>query len=185
MWLYILVLLIILVIVWCKKPVSYWISPENEEFFHIASEILENSSWRKNHKIYQKPDKPADVEIYLTPDREIDYSERKYPSGKKIKYSVTNYGSDPIRIDINEDNWREGVAESGLSLPQYRKYVVEHEMGHALGYDHVECDVSTVGSFDNRCPVMHQSTVGCGKFKCGYSPDHGNFDPKSAPKLED
>jgi hypothetical protein len=181
MWFLIFVLTLIAIIWWCRRPTSYWIDPKNSEFFEIASDILKKSKWRDHHRLQQTTSPDANIHIHLTPDEDISYPRKFYPStSKPIKYSTTTF-SDPIRIDINASNWQ-GVPESGLNLQQYRTYVLEHELGHALGYDHTKCDQSTVGS-GGRCPVMYQSTTGCGDFKCGFLPSHGNFNPKSAPKI--
>ena len=41
-------------------------------------------------------------------------------------------------IYINYNNWM-GNSKSSLPIERYRHYVINHEMGHALGYDHVKC----------------------------------------------
>lgn len=45
---------------------------------------------------------------------------------------------------INYARWMKGAPPAKLPLPQYRMYVVNHEVGHALGYSH------------RRCPGRHQ-----------------------------
>lgn len=59
-------------------------------------------------------------------------------------------------IWLNADRWMRGAAPSRLSLEMYRQYVVSHEMGHSLGYDHVKCPGS------GPAPVMMQQTLGIG-----------------------
>ena len=61
-------------------------------------------------------------------------------------------------IYINYDNWCKGSEKSGLSLEDYRTYVINHEVGHILGlHEHLKPK--------NGClvPVMNQSTRGIGK----------------------
>lgn len=60
------------------------------------------------------------------------------------------------QIWLNADRWVYGSKASRLPLEQYRQYMVSHEMGHSLGYDHAKC--SGVGP----APVMMQQTLGIG-----------------------
>lgn len=62
-------------------------------------------------------------------------------------------GSD---IWLNADRWIRGAPKSRLSLEEYRQYMVSHEMGHSLGYDHAKCPGS------GPVPVMVQQTLGIG-----------------------
>lgn len=59
-------------------------------------------------------------------------------------------------IWLNADRWMHGAPASRLPLVEYRQYMVSHEMGHALGYDHVKCPGS------GPAPVMMQQTLGIG-----------------------
>lgn len=43
------------------------------------------------------------------------------------------------RAVINADRWRLGSPTYGKDVAGYREYVVNHEVGHALGRDHVRC----------------------------------------------
>jgi len=61
------------------------------------------------------------------------------------------------QIWLNYGRWMSGSKASGLPLEQYRQYMVSHEMGHSLGYDHVKCPGS------GPVPVMVQQTLGIGK----------------------
>ena len=59
-------------------------------------------------------------------------------------------------IWLNAGRWMHGAPKSRLPLVAYRQYMVSHEMGHALGYDHVKCPGS------GPVPVMVQQTLGIG-----------------------
>lgn len=59
-------------------------------------------------------------------------------------------------IWLNSDRWFHGATESKLPLERYRQYMVTHEMGHSLGYDHVKCPGS------GPAPLMMQQTLGIG-----------------------
>ena len=58
-------------------------------------------------------------------------------------------------IALNGDRWSLGAAGAGMPLDQYRFYMVNHEVGHSLGEDHVACPQP--GSV---APVMLQQTLG-------------------------
>jgi hypothetical protein len=60
------------------------------------------------------------------------------------------------RVWLNADRWIHGAPPSRLPLERYRQYMVSHEMGHSLGYDHVKCPGS------GPAPVMMQQTLGIG-----------------------
>jgi hypothetical protein len=61
------------------------------------------------------------------------------------------------KIWLNYDRWIHGAKPSKLPLERYRQYMVTHEMGHSLGYDHVKCP-----GF-GPAPLMMQQTLGIGK----------------------
>lgn len=56
---------------------------------------------------------------------------------------------------LNEERWRGGSSKSGLALERYRQYLVSHEVGHVLGYEHVKCPGPGAPA-----PVMMQQTLG-------------------------
>lgn len=91
-----------------------------------------------------------------------------YPnSSKRIRFSITVQKPNPT-VFIDVINWLEGVPESGLTLDQYRTYVIQHEFMHALGFDHQPCNKQTAKN--GVCPVMYQSTRGPPNgFKAGFT----------------
>jgi hypothetical protein len=113
-----------------------------------------------------------EVTIYLNdPDGWAQWHRFEYaPSGKLIRLASKRAirevgcvedelscailgGSD---IWLNADRWIKGAPKSRLPLEQYRQYMVSHEMGHSLGYDHAKCPGS------GPVPVMVQQTLGIG-----------------------
>jgi hypothetical protein len=180
---------IVFVLVICILGASGWLSNElfnvtpsiikyyvyntalDDLFTTRVHNILLNSKWHEYHKFERTYDEnKADIFIYLKSDEWLEpYHEEKkfYPSGKQIRWSITTQSrTKRPSVFINAKSWSNGVNESGLSINQYREYVINHEFGHALGYHHQTCKNG------NTCPVMYQSTRGCpeGK-KCGYFPD--------------
>jgi len=56
------------------------------------------------------------------------------------------------------ERWFGGAKESGLSLQDYRQYMVSHEMGHILGKEHKDCPGK-----GKPAPIMLQQTLGIGE----------------------
>jgi len=59
-------------------------------------------------------------------------------------------------VYINERNWRCPPKVSGLSLQEYRTYLILHEIGHIIGKNHpIKC-----GKVGTKMDVMTQQTLG-------------------------
>lgn len=168
-------LLLFLVLVFNTKVVKikYYIykSAIDTDFARKAHRILQLSNWNKYHRFERTYSvNEASIYIHLKSDSWLEPYHKPakyYPSGKQIRWSITHrLAGEPSVVYINAKSWMNGVAESKLRLNRYQTYVINHEFGHALGYDHKKC----IGR--DTCPVMYQSTKGCpiGK-SCGYQPD--------------
>jgi Protein of unknown function (DUF3152) len=68
-------------------------------------------------------------------------------------YSCGMYG----RAVLNLTRWRHGASAFRGNLTLYRRYLVNHEVGHLLGHSHRSCHASGA-----RAPVMMQQTKGVG-----------------------
>jgi len=68
-------------------------------------------------------------------------------------YSCFQHG----RSVVNYLRWRDGAAPYAGQLETYRKYVVLHEVGHALGRGHADCPGP-----GRLAPTMMQQTKGVG-----------------------
>lgn len=166
-----------------NSPLSYYVFDSNsdKDFKNIATSIIQNSGW--NEKYNLKPvDSPeqAYISVYQVPTETLakytNKTDNNYDSdGRRMNFSIASQSRwhKPV-ILIDADNWKFGVKRSGLTLDQYREYVVTHEFGHALGFDHIKCTEKTIGK-NGRCPVMNQSTRGCKDFLCGYQVNENDF----------
>lgn len=163
---------------------------DQQEFETQSREILRNSGWNEKHAIKEDPI-GGQITIKLVPAAEMDKKRHitdKDDNGEIIRFSYTyQTPNEPPLIEIDELNWKNGVPRSKMSLKEYREYVINHEFGHALGYDHQECPNLPSSSSDSSpfslprsssssnshspsesCPVMYQSTRGHKTRRCGY-----------------
>ncbi len=171
-----------------EEEIKYYIMPNTpgsniddkvySEFIMRTKEVLSASEWHKYHKFGETSNEAeATITMELATNDKIStnigeeyydynminiYKDVEKPTDKKvIKFSTTSILGNKRHIRFNLDNWLSGVPESGLSTDQYREYVINHEFGHGLGYDHQKC-------VDGVCPVMYQATRGCPVgTKCG------------------
>ena len=63
-------------------------------------------------------------------------------------------------LHLNAMRWTTGAKQSELPLKEYRQYMVSHEMGHILGFNHVGCPAP-----GSPAPIMMQQTLGIGACK--------------------
>jgi Protein of unknown function (DUF3152) len=57
-------------------------------------------------------------------------------------------------VFLNSDRWLGGAAPSQMSVDEYRRYMVNHEVGHSLGEGHQRCPRPGAVA-----PVMLQQTI--------------------------
>ncbi|WP_394613749.1 DUF3152 domain-containing protein [Lentzea sp. JNUCC 0626] len=75
--------------------------------------------------------------------------------GKEIPFETSCYNPGQKRVVINVARWVRGAMVYGPDLAGYRTYVINHEVGHALGNGHAACQEN-----DAPAPVMMQQTFG-------------------------
>lgn len=95
------------------------------------------------------------IRVTLTPDKDI---KAMYPDFTDERLSVCNLAT--LEIAINEQRWLREFDDdkSELELPAYRAYVINHEVGHALGKHQHESKCTSRG----KTPIMMQQTKGTG-----------------------
>lgn len=68
-------------------------------------------------------------------------------------------------VMINLDRWLTAIPEYQGNVALYRQYLINHEVGHALGYNHQACPGS-----GRLAPVMQQQTFGLDGCRANGSP---------------
>jgi hypothetical protein len=69
------------------------------------------------------------------------------------------------RAVLNLMRWRHGAPAFRGNMTMYRRYLVNHEVGHVLGHSHRSCHASGA-----RAPVMMQQTKGVGSCRANGWP---------------
>jgi hypothetical protein len=75
--------------------------------------------------------------------------------GFQIKFEASCYRKSLGRVLINLARWVRGAKAYGADMTGYRQYAINHEVGHALGNQHVGCPGN-----DQPAPVMMQQSFG-------------------------
>ncbi|GAA1035327.1 DUF3152 domain-containing protein [Amycolatopsis albidoflavus] len=75
--------------------------------------------------------------------------------GFQIKFEASCYRRTMGRVLINLSRWVRGAKVYGSDMTGYRQYAINHEVGHALGNNHVGCPGN-----DQPAPVMMQQSFG-------------------------
>lgn len=75
--------------------------------------------------------------------------------GYTIQVEGSCYNRGAGRVVINEARWVRGAITFQGDVGSYRQYVVNHEVGHAIGFDHQPCE-----SDGGLAPIMMQQTYG-------------------------
>ncbi len=73
--------------------------------------------------------------------------------GYTVKLESSCYSGAVGRVAINDARWVRGSLSYAGDLTAYRRYAVNHEVGHALGFGHLACT-----SQGGPAPVMMQQT---------------------------
>lgn len=75
--------------------------------------------------------------------------------GFQIKFEASCYRKSLGRVLINLARWVRGAKAFNADMTGYRQYAINHEVGHALGNQHVGC-----GGDGDPAPVMMQQSFG-------------------------
>lgn len=134
-----------------KRPLSSYrirFLTQDPEFKRMVLDTLNDPTGSWGIPVVES--EPAEVWIGMAPRR----SHYVLVHGKRMYFSVTYINRRPRIILFDPYNYKHGVKRSGLSVENYRKYVINHEFGHVLGKDHLRCKPGET------CPLMYQMTRG-------------------------
>jgi len=155
----------------------------DEGFAQMVTETLDNpKSWTHNPQFaFQRiddstPDVKPDFRVSLTSPMTV-----REGCGYEIPLESSCYNpaygldSQP-RVFINEARWVRGAVPFQGDVGSYRQYLINHEVGHAIGYQHHEpCDKN--GSL---APVMMQQTFSTSDDDASrFDPDYVKADGKT------
>ena len=145
----------------------------DEAFARMVSETLANpKSWTRNPQFsFTRVDDPQaapDFRVSLTSPMTI-----REGCGYDIPIETSCYNpaylSDQARVFINEARWVRGAVPFQGDIGSYRQYLINHEVGHAIGYQqHEPC-----GESGALAPIMMQQTFSTN------NDDDAQFDPQS------
>jgi hypothetical protein len=141
------------------KTNTYYIDTRNfrtDEQAEIADIIDDIRGWAglgyRFRRVYDRSSHPDIVIVKLSRSQMLRrFAERPDLHG----LSVTSRGANGSVIYIDDTNWRQVPANFYGSRQTYRQYLVQHEIGHCLGFEHVPASAG-----HSRCPVMYQQTRG-------------------------
>ncbi len=128
-----------------------------EEVLPVVRRVLEDRTrgWTADGAVrFQRIDVPAeaDVRVVVATPASVDANCAAVDLETNGIYSCW----DGQRTMLNQRRWEHGAADFP-DLDQYRTYLVNHEVGHALGHDHVDCPEPGA-----RAPIMMQQTRSVG-----------------------
>lgn len=119
--------------------------------FYITAYLNDPSGWASKGYSFEPVSKNEDVLIRMSSPKTIEGI-----CGVPSNLSCAELGGK--HMYLNGDRWFHGSKPSGLDLDNYRQYMVSHEIGHILGFDHTTCPCPGC-----KAPIMMQQTLGIGK----------------------
>lgn len=126
----------------------------DESFARLVDQTLANpKSWTNDPRFaFRRIDQgEPDFRISLTSQMSI-----RQACGYDIQLEVSCYNPGIERVVLNEPRWVRGAIAFQGDIGSYRQYQINHEVGHAIGYQqHQPCE--TEGGL---APVMMQQTFG-------------------------
>ena len=135
--------------------VEHGLDIDPEEAAEFIEEVLNDKrSWRGSGSWrfeLVRPGESADLHAYIVTPGTTD--RLCAPLRTRGEVSCQN----GTKVVLNAKRWLLGVSHYGDDVINYRRYLVNHEFGHALGHQHVGCPGS-----GRVAPVMMQQTKGLG-----------------------
>ena len=118
--------------------------------YYVGAYLNDPDGWSKHGYFFESVDNNESVSIRLSSPNTI-----KKICGLPGNLSCAELGG--RFVYLNADRWFNGASASKLSLDNYRQYMVSHEIGHILGFEHEKCPCKNC-----KAPIMMQQTKGIG-----------------------
>ncbi|MFI1417119.1 DUF3152 domain-containing protein [Streptomyces sp. NPDC020731] len=138
-----------------RVDVEQGLGLDGELFAEAVQKTLnDNRSWAHNGARTFERVHSGEVDFVITlagPDTTAAWCAK---SG--LDTTVDNVSCDSAateRVMINADRWAQGADTYGDKIHAYRQMLINHEIGHRLGFNHVTCDKD-----GDLAPVMQQQT---------------------------
>src|SRR5690606_1499158 len=108
---------------------------EAEDFAAAVETVLDDErGWAAEGMSFERVDDgPMDFQVVLAATATVDALCAPLRTNGYTSCTTGN------RAVINQNRWVDAVEEFGDDLETYRIYVLNHEIGHALGHGHVSC----------------------------------------------
>lgn len=130
-----------------------------DEAAYIGAVLADPRGWRALGFSFAEVDAhapAADFDVWLTPAPDMA---RMFPYAHLAHMSVTDRRVAPPQVHLHASNWHAPPRVSGYAghVLAYRRYLVNHEVGHVLGAEHAACPARGAPA-----PIMLQQTRGTG-----------------------
>lgn len=123
----------------------------NEVARQVAATLNDRRSWRGDGSVRFQLVGTAKAELTINVTTPGTTDKRCHPLKTRGRVSCQQGAA----VNLNAIRWARGVKYFGDDVPGYRRYLVNHEVGHFLGQNHRACPGK-----GKRAPVMQQQTKG-------------------------
>jgi hypothetical protein len=115
----------------------------------VDATLSDKRSWVGEGYTFQRVTSGAGHRILLAAPATVDRLCAPLDTGGEVSCRNGGY------VVLNAKRWLIGAATYGPDLANYRRYMINHEVGHALGHGHLQCPGP-----GRLAPVMLQQTLG-------------------------
>jgi hypothetical protein len=116
--------------------------------YYVGAYLNDPDGWSKHGYFFEPVDSREHVLIRLSSPKTIERI-----CGRSNNLSCAELGG--RFMYLNAYRWFHGSTASKLALEDYRQYMVSHEIGHILGFEHKKCPCKNCPA-----PIMMQQTLG-------------------------